>query len=126
LGRGAFWNFVTAFVANDHPLTRAQSPLLTDPFSSSGMRQVVEPFTGEEFYALASGEPAADAIISQTTGRPSRNRGRLPAAHAQLYRGRLWINRARTSRVMSAVASILLEAARFQPALLRLLTAKSR
>ena len=43
----------------------------------------------------------------------------------KLYRGRLWINRLARAAVLSPrVASALLEAARFQPALLRFLTAK--
>jgi hypothetical protein len=47
------------------------------------------------------------------------------AAHAELYRGRLWINRLARAAVLSPrVASAVLELARFQPALLRFLTAK--
>jgi hypothetical protein len=45
--------------------------------------------------------------------------------HARLYRGRLWINRLARAAVLSPrVASAFLEMARFQPALLRVLTAK--
>jgi len=87
----------------------------------------VEPFTGEGiYYALASGALAADAIISQNNGRDKAEiAATYSAAHAQLYRGRLWINRLARAAVLSPrVASILLEVARFQPALLRLLTAK--
>ena len=89
--------------------------------------RVVEPFTGEGiYYALASGELAAGAIISQHNGR---NEAEVAAAysvaHAKLYRGRLWINRLARAAVLSPrAASALLEMARFQPALLRLLTAK--
>ncbi|HEY2140279.1 MAG TPA: hypothetical protein VGH00_09385, partial [Chthoniobacterales bacterium] len=47
------------------------------------------------------------------------------AAHAQLYRGRLWINRLARAAVLSPrLASIFLHAARFQPGLLRFLTRK--
>jgi menaquinone-9 beta-reductase len=89
--------------------------------------RVVEPFTGEGiYYALASGELAAEAIISQHNGRDETEvADRYSAAHAKLYRGRLWINRLARAAVLSPrVASALLEVARFQPALLRLLTAK--
>jgi hypothetical protein len=47
------------------------------------------------------------------------------AAHRQLYRGRLWINRlARTAVLSPRAASLLLEALRFQSAAFRFLTAK--
>jgi geranylgeranyl reductase family protein len=89
--------------------------------------RVVEPFTGEGiYYALASGELAANAIISQHNGRDEAEvAAAYSAAHARLYRGRLWINRLARAAVLSPrVASALLEVARFQPAVLRLLTAK--
>jgi geranylgeranyl reductase family protein len=89
--------------------------------------RVVEPFTGEGiYYALASGELAANAIISQRNGRGAADvAAAYSAEHARLYRGRLWINRLARAAVLSPrIASALLEAARFQPALLRLLTAK--
>lgn len=89
--------------------------------------RVVEPFTGEGiYYALASGELAANAIISQHNGRDEADVARAySAAHARLYRGRLWINRLARAAVLSPrVASALLEVARFQPSLLRVLTAK--
>ena len=76
------------------------------------------------YYALASGELAAKAIALQSEGG---NAGDIAvaysAAHAQLYRGRLWINRLARAAVLSPrVASALLRVARFQPALLHLLT----
>lgn len=89
--------------------------------------RVVEPFTGEGiYYALASGELAAGAIISRHNGRDEAEvAAAYSAAHAKLYRGRLWINRLARAAVLSPrVASAFLEVARFQPALLRLLTAK--
>jgi len=88
---------------------------------------VVEPFTGEGiYYALASGELAADAIISQHNGRDEAEAAAAYfVAHAGLYRGRLWINRLARAAVLSPrVASGVLNVARFQPALVRLLTAK--
>ncbi len=81
--------------------------------------RVVEPFTGEGiYYALASGELAARAIIS----------GDLPsytAAHRKLYRGRLWINElTRFAATNSRVATALLSVARVAPGVLRFLTGK--
>jgi flavin-dependent dehydrogenase len=87
----------------------------------------VEPFTGEGiYYALASGELAAAAIVSQHNGRDEAEvAAHYAAAHAALYRGRLWINRLARAAVLSPrVASGFLGAARFQPSLLRILTAK--
>jgi geranylgeranyl reductase family protein len=88
---------------------------------------VVEPFTGEGiYYALASGELAAGAIISRKQGRDEAEAAAAYlVAHDELYRGRLWINRLARAAVLSPrVASVLLEVGRFQPALLRFLTAK--
>lgn len=110
------------------PLTRA--PIATADhslFLVGDTARVVEPFTGEGiYYALASGELAADAIISQHKGRDKAEvASAYAAAHAELYRGRLWINRLARAAVLSPrLASAFLGAARFQPALLRLLTAK--
>jgi menaquinone-9 beta-reductase len=110
------------------PLTRAPiSPGQPSLFLVGDAARVVEPFTGEGiYYALASGELAAKAIILQ---RPGGNTGDVAvaysAAHAELYRGRLWINRLARAAVLSPrVASAFLQVARFQPALLRFLTAK--
>jgi flavin-dependent dehydrogenase len=89
--------------------------------------RVVEPFTGEGiYYALASGELAAKAIILQQEGGRAEDVAiAYAAAHAQLYNGRLWINRLARAAVLSPrIASGLLGIARFQPWLLRSLTAK--
>ena len=108
------------------PLTREPiSPAQPSLFFVGDAARVVEPFTGEGiYYALASGELAAKAIALQGDGG---NAGDVAiaysAAHAQLYRGRLWINRlARTAVLSPRIASAFLAAARFQPALLRALT----
>ena len=110
------------------PLTRAPiAAVHRSLFLVGDAARVVEPFTGEGiYYALASGELAADAIISQHNGRDEAEvAAAYSAAHAKLYRGRLWINRLARAAVLSPrVASALLEVARFQPAVLRLLTAK--
>jgi len=89
--------------------------------------RVVEPFTGEGiYYALASAELAAKAIGFQCDGQGADEvAAAYSAAHRQLYRGRLWINRLARAAVLSPrAASLLLAALRFQPAVLRFLTAK--
>jgi flavin-dependent dehydrogenase len=90
-----------------------------DLFFIGDVARVVEPFTGEGiFYALRSGELAAQAIIN---GRAAD----YAAAHAAMYRGRLWINRLARAAVLSPhLASVALRMARYQPAILRVLTAK--
>ena len=110
------------------PLTRAPiAAAQRSLFLVGDAARVVEPFTGEGiYYALASGELAADAIISQHNGRDEADvAAAYSAAHAKLYRGRLWINQLARAAVLSPrVASAFLGMARVQPALLRLLTAK--
>lgn len=77
--------------------------------------RVVEPFTGEGiFYALASGELAARHIAARDLDGYAR-------AHAQLYRGRLWINQLAKQAVLHP--RLASGALRF-PSVLRLLTAK--
>jgi geranylgeranyl reductase family protein len=110
------------------PLTRAAiSPAHRSLFLVGDAARVVEPFTGEGiYYALASGELAANAIIAQHNGRDEAGAAAAySAAHANLYRGRLWINRLARAAVLSPrLASSILAVARLQPALLRVLTAK--
>jgi flavin-dependent dehydrogenase len=110
------------------PLTRAPiAAAHRSLFLVGDAARVVEPFTGEGiYYALASGELAANAITAQRGGQDAAAvASGYSAAHAELYRGRLWINRLARAAVLSPrVASALLEVARFQPGLLRLLTAK--
>jgi len=121
ISREHAWRTVT-------PLTRAPiAAAHRSLFLVGDAARVVEPFTGEGiYYALASGELAADAIISQHNGRDEVGvAAAYTAAHAELYRGRLWINRLARAAVLSPrVASAFLEVARFQPALMRVLTAK--
>lgn len=110
------------------PLTRAPIDAAHNSlFFVGDAARVVEPFTGEGiFYALASGELAAAAIISQHKGEePARAAAEYAAQQARLYRGRLWINQLARSAVLSPhAASFLLEVLRFQPRLLRILTAR--
>jgi geranylgeranyl reductase family protein len=118
---GHSWRTIT-------PLTRAPiSAGQGSLFLVGDAARVVEPFTGEGiYYALASGELAAKAIALQCSkGNAEEVSVAYSAAHAELYRGRLWINRLARAAVLSPrVASAVLEVARFQPALLRFLTAK--
>ena len=76
--------------------------------------RVVEPFTGEGiFYALRSGELAAEAICERIATITR-------AAHEKLYRGRLWINRiARTAVLSPRVTSLLLRSGMMNRKILR-------
>jgi geranylgeranyl reductase family protein len=70
------------------PLERAPiGPLRDGVLYTGDAACVVEPFTGEGiYYALQSGALAARQIVAGAVER-------YPAAHAALYRRRLWINR---------------------------------
>lgn len=112
------------------PLDRAPAAAATNAglFLVGDAARVVEPFTGEGiFYALRSGELAAEALIAAVRrGRPTAAAAaEFRQASGALYKGRLWVNRlARLSVLHPRLAAIALEAARWQPGLLRLLTAK--
>ena len=110
------------------PLTREPiAPAQPSLFFVGDAARVVEPFTGEGiYYALASGELAAKAIaLQRESGNAADVAVAYSAAHAQLYRGRLWINRLARSAVLSPrIGSAFLRVAQFQPALLRFLSAK--
>jgi menaquinone-9 beta-reductase len=115
------WRTITPLTRT--PIAAAHQSL----FFVGDAARVVEPFTGEGiYYALASGELAADAITSQHNGRDQAEvAADYSAAQAKLYRGRLWINRlARIAVLSPRGASMLLEVLRFSPTPLRLLTAK--
>ncbi len=121
IGSDQAWRTVT-------PLTRAPIPFAREElFFIGDAARVVEPFTGEGiYYALRSGELAAKTIVEIIRGQ-DRQSALLEFArtHAAMYRGRLWINRlARAAALSPRFGSMLLSAARFQPAILRLLTAK--
>ncbi len=110
------------------PLTRApMNPAHGNLLFIGDAARVVEPFTGEGiYYALRSGELAAGAIIRLIQNPKDASALReFREAHAAMYRGRLWINRLARAAVLSPrIASAVVHAARVQPSILRLLTAK--
>ena len=110
------------------PLTRSPVPCAHENLLFIGdAARVVEPFTGEGiYYALHSGKLAADAITKIVRGKDRQSALReFTRASAQMYRGRLWINRlARAAVLRPNVGSLFVRAARIEPAILKLLTAK--
>ena len=110
------------------PLTRDPIPVAHENlFFIGDAARVVEPFTGEGiYYALRSGELAANAIIKILGGEGRKSALRQFArAHRAMYRGRLWINRLARAAVLSPkTASTLLRVAKISPSILRLLTRK--
>jgi flavin-dependent dehydrogenase len=89
--------------------------------------RVVEPFTGEGiYYALHSGELAAEAIVAASGNGDAEAAARsYSAKHERLYRGRLWVNRIARAAVLSPrVTSALLRARILPPQLLSALTTK--
>jgi menaquinone-9 beta-reductase len=110
------------------PLTRSPVPCAHENLLFIGdAGRVVEPFTGEGiYYALRSGELAADAITKIVRGKDRQSALReFTRASDQMYRGRLWINRlARAAVLRPNLGSLFVHAARIEPAILKLLTAK--
>ena len=109
------------------PLTRvALSPAHDKLFMVGDAARVVEPFTGEGiYYALRSGELAAQAIVKTVRGNYDVDPlNEYAQAHAAMYRGRLWVNRLARAAVLSPrIASFFIHVARVQP-IMRLLTAQ--
>jgi len=110
------------------PLTRATlTPARGKLFLVGDAARVVEPFTGEGiYYALRSGELAAQALVRIIHGNDSGDPVTDYAeAHAAMYRGRLWVNQLSRAAVLAPrFASLFVHLARVQPSILRLLTAK--
>src|SRR4051812_38955692 len=110
------------------PLTR--SPVVSahkNLFFIGDAARVVEPFTGEGiYYALQSGELAANAIAKIVRGDDRNSVLReFSRAYAEMYRGRLWINRlARAAVLRPQLGSLFVHTARINPSILKLLTAK--
>lgn len=102
------------------PLARAPlPPAHPGLFLVGDAARVVEPFTGEGiYYALRTGELAAEAIIARAPGR-------YAAAHRKLYAGRLWINTlSRLAVEHPRLTSGLLRILPNERQILRLLTTK--
>jgi geranylgeranyl reductase family protein len=110
------------------PLTRAAlAPAREKLFLVGDAARVVEPFTGEGiYYALRSGELAAQAILKIMSGECDVDPvTEYAEAHAAMYRGRLWVNQLSRAAVLAPrFASLFVHLARVQPSILRLLTAK--
>jgi len=110
------------------PLTRSPIPSAHENlFFIGDAARVVEPFTGEGiYYALRSGELAANVIAKILRGYDRNSALRdFGRAYAQMYRGRLWINRlSRAAVLRPQVGSLFVHAARINPTILKLLTAK--
>ena len=110
------------------PLTRAAlAPAHDKLFLVGDAARVVEPFTGEGiYYALRSGELAAQAIVKIIGGNYDADPASDYAkAHAAMYRGRLWVNQMSRAAVLSPrLSSLLVHFARIRPGVLRLLTRK--
>jgi menaquinone-9 beta-reductase len=110
------------------PLTRRALPATQDRlFLVGDVARVVEPFTGEGiFYALRSGELAAQSIVKIVNGADEkRNRREYERALRAMYAGRLWLNRLARAAVLSPqMASRTLSIAQWRPEILSALTAK--
>src|SRR5437016_3139849 len=110
------------------PLTRSPVPCAHKNLLFIGdAARVVEPFTGEGiYYAMRSGELAATAISKIIRGEDQRpTLHEFTRACAEMYRGRLWINRlARAAVLWPNAGSFFVRAAQVQPAILGLLTRK--
>ncbi|MGE5209181.1 MAG: NAD(P)/FAD-dependent oxidoreductase [Alphaproteobacteria bacterium] len=110
------------------PLTRSPVRCAHESlFFIGDAARVVEPFTGEGiYYALRSGELAAQAIAKIFRGDAQQSALRdFAGAHAEMYQGRLWINRlARAAVLRPRVGSFFVHAAKINASILKSLTAK--
>ncbi len=132
------WAHTEFSLPDDHawrtiaPLDRAAAPRGASAdgkvYLVGDAARVVEPFTGEGiYYALRSGELAAASLVAAARGteEPGRAATEYHRAHAAMYRGRLWVNRlARAAGRHPRAASWALGVLRWQPGLLKYLTAK--
>jgi flavin-dependent dehydrogenase len=121
-------------ITSDQPW-RTITPLTRSPVSCAhenlfflgDAARVVEPFTGEGiYYAIRSGELAAIAISKTIRGEDQQATLReFARACAEMYRGRLWVNRLARAAVLSPrIASLLLRFGPLNPAIMRLMTKK--
>jgi geranylgeranyl reductase family protein len=110
------------------PLTRAPVSVARENlFFIGDAARVVEPFTGEGiYYALRSGELAANAIVRIIRGEDRQSVMReFVRADRAMYRGRLWVNRLARAAVLSPkFASALFELPFVSRNVVRALTSK--
>jgi menaquinone-9 beta-reductase len=110
------------------PLTRAPVSVAHENlFFIGDAARVVEPFTGEGiYYALRSGELAANAIVRIIRGEDRQSVMReFVRADRAMYRGRLWVNRLARAAVLSPkFASALFEFPFVSRNVVRALTSK--
>lgn len=110
------------------PLTRSPiSCAHENLFFIGDAARVVEPFTGEGiYYAMRSGELAAIAISKIMRGEDQQTTlCQFARACAEMYRGRLWINRLSRAAVLSPrIASVLVRFAPVNSVVMRSLTAR--
>jgi geranylgeranyl reductase family protein len=110
------------------PLTRAPiSPSKENLFFIGDAARVVEPFTGEGiYYALRSGELAANAVVRIMQGEDRQCvANEFARAHRAMYHGRLWINQlARQAVLYPQAASRLMAITPISAPILRALTQK--
>ena len=123
------------FEINSHQPWRTITPLARSPVPCAhenllfigDAARVVEPFTGEGiYYAMQSGELAAIAISKIMRGEDQQATLReFAGACAEMYRGRLWINRlARMAVLWPRAGSLFVRAAQIHPAIMSLFTRK--
>ena len=121
LQRNQQWRTIT-------PLTRTPIPSGHENlFFIGDAARVVEPFTGEGiYYALRSGELAANAILKIIRDEDRELATKeFVRAHRAMYRGRLWINQfAREAVLHPRVASKLMHLTPISGPVLRSLTRK--
>lgn len=119
LDPGTQWNSITPLRRND-----ARDLAHEGIFLLGDAARVVEPFTGEGiYYAMRSGELAADAILAHSDVRSAEIQ--YVREHREIYRGRLWINIvSRAAALHPVLTSNLLPLAKIFPAPLSLLTRK--
>ncbi len=112
------------------PLARLAFPPANEDgwFLAGDSARVVEPFTGEGiYYAMRSGELVSAAVGDVLAGRVSLPEvaRRYRAAHAKLYRGRLWVNQLAKAAVLHPrLAGALFRMSGPNPGWLRLLATK--
>ena len=121
LPAGQAWRSVT-------PLTRSPVPCARENlFFIGDAARVVEPFTGEGiYYALRSGELAAKTVTKILGGDERQSAlHEFARAYAEMYHGRLWINRlARAAVLRPRLGSSLVRSGRINRSIFKLLTAK--